>query len=78
MSGSASEQRGRRMAIVVRQCLLMVVAMIEREFGLRGTAGQRLNVTVEVVPDPRSPADLRKGGADPSALSGIANDPRLG
>lgn len=51
MSG-ASEQRARRIAMVVRQSLLMIVAVIEREFGLQSKAGPKIRV--EIIEDDES------------------------
>lgn len=36
-----SEARARRLAQVIRRALLMIVAAIEAEFGLRENAGER-------------------------------------
>lgn len=43
---TASDQRARRIALVVRQSLLMIVAMIEREFGLQQKTGPRIRVEI--------------------------------
>lgn len=43
MSG-AEQQRSRRVAMVIRQALLMIVAVIEKEFGITSKTGGRIRV----------------------------------
>ncbi|MGI8547747.1 MAG: hypothetical protein ACR2M1_10485 [Gemmatimonadaceae bacterium] len=51
MSG-AEQQKVRRIAMVVRQALLMIVAMIEREFQITNKTGGRIRVEFVGEPDP--------------------------
>lgn len=43
MSG-AEQQRSKRVAMVIRQALLMIVAVIEKEFGITSKTGGRIRV----------------------------------
>ncbi|MGI8485473.1 MAG: hypothetical protein ACR2OU_14565 [Thermomicrobiales bacterium] len=41
---SAEPQKARRIAMVIRQALLMIVAVIEKEFGITSKTGGRIRV----------------------------------
>ncbi len=65
MSGAES-QRARRVAMVVRQALLMIVAVLEKEFGITSKTGGRIRVEfigeadeVKDVPPPGQPGAHR-------------------